>query len=164
MNFSVSEGKSIIHPTGREPVIDCARILLGLLQPSKFSRIKEEILENKMDFLSRMFGSNLPATTAQELSEKLKSSDRPMVVDVRQPEEYREGHIAGSKLIPLGELPRRLKELPQAREIVCVCASGSRSRSATKILMEAGYKGINMNGGMFTWQRSGLPVKKGTAS
>jgi phage shock protein E len=117
-----------------------------------------------MDFLSRTFGSNLPAISAQELSEKLKTSARPLLIDVRQPEEYREAHISGAKLIPLGDLDKRMKELPLEKEIVCVCASGSRSRSATKMLSAAGYNVFNMNGGMSTWQRAGLPVKKGSAA
>lgn len=117
-----------------------------------------------MNILSQLFGSPLPALNAQELNEKLKGSKRPLVIDVRQPEEYRDGHIAGAKLIPLGELGPRMKELPKDREIVCVCASGSRSRSATKTLMDAGYGVSNMNGGMFAWQRAGLPVKKGGAA
>ena len=117
-----------------------------------------------MDFLSHLFGPPLPAVSAQDLSERLKDSKRPLVLDVRQPDEYREGHIAGAKLIPLGELNQRLKELSKDKEIVCVCASGSRSSSATKMLVGAGYNAINMNGGMFTWQRAGLPVKKGSAA
>ncbi len=114
-----------------------------------------------MNFLSSLFGSSLPSLNAMELSEKLKNGKRPLVLDVRQPEEYREGHIAGSTLIPLGDLGKRLNELPKDREIVCVCATGSRSSSATKFLIGAGYQAINMNGGMFTWQRARLPVKKG---
>ena len=117
-----------------------------------------------MDFLSRLFGSPLPALSVQDLNEKLKSGKCPLVIDVRQPDEYREGHIAGAKLIPLGELSQRVKELSKDKEIICVCASGSRSHSATKMLVDAGYNAINMNGGMSTWQRAGLPVKKGSAA
>jgi rhodanese-related sulfurtransferase len=117
-----------------------------------------------MDILSRLFGTPLPAVNAQELNEKLKNGKRPLVIDVRQPEEYRDGHIAGAKLIPVGELNKRMKELPRDREIVCVCASGSRSHSATKTLIGAGYSAINMSGGMGTWQRAGFPVKKGNAA
>ena len=86
------------------------------------------------------------------------------MLDVRQPEEYRAGHIAGSKLIPLGELNRRMDKLSKDKEIVCVCASGNRSRSATKMLVRSGYNAIDMKGGMFMWQRAGLPVKKGDAA
>lgn len=116
-----------------------------------------------MNLLSSLFGAPLPAVSAQELSEKLKLNKQAIVVDVRQPEEYSAGHIAGAKLIPLGELGRRINELPKDREIICVCASGSRSRSAAKALLNAGYNAFDMSGGMFMWQRAQLPVKKGGA-
>jgi rhodanese-related sulfurtransferase len=112
-----------------------------------------------MNLLSSLFGPPLPSLNALELSEKLKNSARVLVVDVRQPEEYRQGHIANSKLLPLGELNKRINELPKNKEIVCVCASGSRSRQATKFLVGAGYNAFDMQGGMFMWQRAGLPVK-----
>jgi rhodanese-related sulfurtransferase len=117
-----------------------------------------------MSFLSSLFGPPLPSLNALELSEKLKAGNQPLVIDVRQPEEYREGHIAGSKLIPLGELDRRVNELPKGQEIICVCASGSRSRSATKFLIDAGYAAFDMNGGMFMWQRAQLPIQKGSTA
>jgi len=100
---------------------------------------------------------------AVELNEKLKNGKRPFVIDVRQPNEYRNGHIVGAKLIPLGELTQKMKKLPQSKEIVCVCASGNRSRSATRILVDAGYDATNMKGGMHAWRRSRFPVKKGDA-
>ncbi len=117
-----------------------------------------------MNLLSSIFGSSLPSLTAVELSEKLKTAKLSIVIDVRQPEEYREGHIAGSKLIPLGELSKRINELPKDKEIICVCASGSRSHSATKFLISAGFNAFDMKGGMFMWQRSKLPMKKGSAA
>jgi rhodanese-related sulfurtransferase len=117
-----------------------------------------------MDFLSKLFGSPVPAIDARELQEKLKSGKHPFILDVRQPEEFREGHISGAKLIPLGELRQHMQELPREREIVCVCASGSRSSSAARQLASAGFNVINMQGGMFVWQRAALPVKKGMAS
>jgi len=113
-----------------------------------------------MNLLQSLFGAPLPSVSAAELSEKLKNGKHPLVVDVRQPEEYRTGHINGAKLIPLGELGRRMKELPKDKEIVCVCATGSRSRSATKMLVDAGYNAVNMNGGMMVWSGRGFSVKK----
>jgi rhodanese-related sulfurtransferase len=117
-----------------------------------------------MNLLSSLFGSPLPSLNAMELNEKLKVDKQAVVLDVRQPEEYLEGHIAGSKLIPLGELNRRINELPKNKEIICVCASGSRSQSATKFLVGAGFDAFNMNGGMYMWQRAKLPVKKGNTA
>lgn len=117
----------------------------------------------KMSLLSLFFGKPVPTLNAVELSEKLKNGKRPLVIDVRQPNEYRSGHIAGAKLIPLNELRSRMKKLPQSKEIVCVCASGHRSHSATRILIGAGYNATNMKGGMHSWRGSRLPVKKGDA-
>ncbi len=113
-----------------------------------------------MGFFSKLFGSGAPSLTAAEVNEKLKFGKHPLVLDVRQPDEYRLGHIAGSKLIPLNELHRRMKELPQGREIVCVCASGSRSASAAKTLAKEGYTVFDMQGGMLAWRRAKLPVQK----
>ncbi len=113
-----------------------------------------------MGFFSKLFGAKAPSLTAAEVNEKLKFGKHPLVLDVRQPDEYRLGHIAGSKLIPLNELHRRMKELPQGREIVCVCASGSRSASAAKTLAKEGYTVFDMQGGMLAWRRAKLPVQK----
>jgi rhodanese-related sulfurtransferase len=114
-----------------------------------------------MSFLSNLFGPSAPKLSASELNEKLKFGKHPIVVDVRQPEEFHQGHIAGAKLIPLGELRKRMKELPQAREIVCVCASGSRSSSAAKVLAKEGYTVFDMQGGMLAWRHAKLPIQKG---
>ena len=113
-----------------------------------------------MDLLQSLFGPQLPSVSAAELNEKLKQAKRPFVVDVRQPEEFRTGHIVSAKLIPLGELSSRMSELPTDKEIVCVCATGSRSRSATKMLVNAGYNAVNMNGGMMVWSGKGFTTKK----
>ena len=116
-----------------------------------------------MDLLGMIFGKPVPAVNAVELNEKLKNGRRPLVLDVRQRDEYRGGHIIGAKLIPLNELGRRMKELSKDREIVCVCASGSRSSSATRMLTGAGYNAVNMKGGMSAWRRAKLAVRKGDA-
>ncbi|MBI5945773.1 MAG: rhodanese-like domain-containing protein [Chloroflexi bacterium] len=113
-----------------------------------------------MGFLSNLFGPSVPKLTAAELNEKLKFGKHPMVIDVRQPDEFRQGHIAGAKLIPLNDIRKRMKELPQGREIVCVCASGNRSNSAAKILAKEGYTVFDMQGGMLAWRRAKLPVQK----
>lgn len=116
-----------------------------------------------MNLLTAIFGKPIPSLDVSELSEKLKNGRHPLVIDVRQPEEFSTGHIAGARLVPLGDLGRKMHSLPKNREIVCVCASGNRSRSATRSLMEAGYDAHNMNGGMLAWRRAGRPVKKGDA-
>jgi rhodanese-related sulfurtransferase len=54
-----------------------------------------------------------------------------------------------------------MKDLPQGREIVCVCASGSRSNSAAKTLAKEGYTVFDMQGGMHAWRHAKLPIQKG---
>jgi rhodanese-related sulfurtransferase len=111
-----------------------------------------------------LFGKPVSTINALELNERLRNGKRPVVIDVRQPDEYRTGHIIGAKLIPLNKLGSRMKELPQSGEIICVCASGNRSGSATRMLVKAGFNAVNMKGGMLSWRRASLPVKKGDAA
>ena len=113
-----------------------------------------------MGFLSSLFGPSVPSITAEELSEKLKFGKHPLVLDVRQPDEFRTGHISGAKLIPLNELHRKMNELPKGREIVCICATGNRSASASKMLMKEGFDVLNVQGGMLAWRRAKLPIQK----
>jgi rhodanese-related sulfurtransferase len=112
-----------------------------------------------MNFLNLLFGPSIESLNAHKVEEKLKGSKRPLLIDVREPHEYKSGHIAGAKLIPLGELSKRMGELPKNKEIICVCATGNRSSSATKILVKAGYTAFNATGGMLAWRRAGFPVK-----
>ncbi len=114
-----------------------------------------------MSFLSNLFGPPVPGIEASAVPAKLNEKPKPVVLDVREPSEYAAGHIAGSTLIPLGQLASRLGELPKDREIICVCASGSRSSSAARHLLSHGYTVLNLRGGMSRWHRAGLPVKKG---
>ena len=114
-----------------------------------------------MSIFSTIFGSPVPTLKPVDVQEKLKNGNRPLLLDVREKQEMREGYISGAKLIPLGQLRNRMKELPKDREIVCVCRSGNRSRSAAKQLIAAGYSASNMKGGMLAWKWSKLPVKKG---
>ncbi|HEX5838123.1 MAG TPA: rhodanese-like domain-containing protein [Anaerolineales bacterium] len=114
-----------------------------------------------MNLFELLFGMPVSTIGAAELNDRLKNGKRPLVIDVRQPDEYRTGHIAGARLIPLNQLSKRMKDLPQNREIVCVCASGNRSGSATRILANAGLNAVNMKGGMNSWRHAGFPVKKG---
>ena len=114
-----------------------------------------------MGFLEKLFGPSVPSLAVNELSEKLKFGRHPLIVDVRNPDEFRLGHIAGAKLIPLTQLYRHLGELPKGREIICICASGSRSSSASKILAKEGFTVFNVTGGMTAWRMAKLPVQKG---
>ncbi len=112
---------------------------------------------------SGLFGKGISQIEPVQAKSKLSTQPASFLLDVRQPEEYREGHISGAKLIPLGELQRRVKELPRDREIIVVCHSGNRSSSAVRLLASAGYQAVNLRGGMINWARAGLPIQRGAA-
>jgi rhodanese-related sulfurtransferase len=114
-----------------------------------------------MSFLTSLFGETVPTVQALELQEELSSGKKLYLLDVRQPEEYLSAHIAGAKLVPLGELDRRMREVPAGRDIVCICATGHRSVPAVRKLTVAGHTARSLKNGMIAWQRAKLPVKKG---
>ena len=95
---------------------------------------------------------------AAAVAERL--ADRSVhVIDVRQPAEWRRGHIHGSLNLPLTQLASRLQGLPNDKPVVAVCASGHRSAIAARTLQRAGYQAENLKGGMHAWTRAGLPVQ-----
>lgn len=84
------------------------------------------------------------------------------MLDVREPDEWQQIRIPGATLIPLGELPQRLSELPKDQEIVVYCRSGNRSKTGAEILATAGFSGVtSMAGGVNQWSAAGLPVESG---
>ena len=98
--------------------------------------------------------------TPVQLYEKLQSDEKPFILDVRFAEEYaHDGHIAGSRLLPLSHLRQRAGELPKDKPIVCVCRSGNRSMVACEQLAQLGFTDLyNLSGGMIGWRSLGLPA------
>jgi rhodanese-related sulfurtransferase len=97
------------------------------------------------------------STDATTLAERL--DDRAVhILDVRQPAEWRHGHIRGAQNLPLLQLKSHLATLPRDKTIVTVCASGHRSNAAARTLQRAGYQVENLKGGMHAWTNAGLPV------
>jgi rhodanese-related sulfurtransferase len=87
--------------------------------------------------------------------------DGAFVLDVREPDEWAAGHIAGATLIPLGQLPDRLGEVPHDRTVVVVCRTGHRAAQGRDILLQAGFAASSMSGGMTDWIAAGMPVITG---
>jgi rhodanese-related sulfurtransferase len=78
-----------------------------------------------------------------------------VLIDVREPDEWQAGHIAGARHIPLGELQSRVAELPVDTELVVVCRSGARSGRAVGWLNQNGFDTLNLEGGMVAWAAAG---------
>lgn len=83
------------------------------------------------------------------------------IVDVREPDEWSEGHIPNAIHIPLGKLDDRAKELDPSRPVIAVCRSGRRSLVAAEALIEAGFvDAASLAGGMIAWAEAKQPVAR----
>jgi sulfur-carrier protein adenylyltransferase/sulfurtransferase len=97
-------------------------------------------------------GSNDGDIEPVEVKAKIDRGDRFVLIDVREPHEYQICNIPQAKLIPLGDLPKRVNELDSADEIIAHCKSGMRSAKAVDFLKQAGFKKVrNMKGGILAW-------------
>jgi rhodanese-related sulfurtransferase len=99
-----------------------------------------------------------PSTTAADARATAERGDA-VLLDVREPHEWKAGHAPQAKNIPLSQLHARASELTPDRRYVAVCRSGSRSRHATARLRAAGLDVVNLKGGMSGWARAGLPLE-----
>jgi hydroxyacylglutathione hydrolase len=102
--------------------------------------------------------STVPQIAARDLSESLAHGGVTLV-DVRNSNEWAEGHIAGARHIPLGYLADRIDEIPKTKPIVLQCAGGTRSAIAASILRSRGVEQvINLIGGYGDWRKANLPT------
>jgi phage shock protein E len=100
------------------------------------------------DALKQMLGGSAPATGFADLKAR-----GAQIVDVRSPDEFRDGHVEGSVNIPLGTLERSLARLRRDRPVITCCASGMRSASAKSLLERQGYPDVHNGGGWAGLQR-----------
>jgi molybdopterin/thiamine biosynthesis adenylyltransferase/rhodanese-related sulfurtransferase len=95
--------------------------------------------------------NGVPEITVGELKQKMDNGEDITVLDVREPHEYEVANI-GVKLVPLGELPRRLAEFDQNENFAIHCKTGGRSAKAVKLLQDAGFGNVyNVKGGITAW-------------
>lgn len=100
---------------------------------------------------------NIDAATVRALQQR----DDVVVLDVREPDEYAAGHIPGVQLIPMGQVPARLNEIPTDKTVIVTCRSGNRSNQITSLLRQNGFTSVhNMSGGILAWQQAGFPVER----
>jgi rhodanese-related sulfurtransferase len=85
-------------------------------------------------------------------------ADRVVLLDVREPDEWRAGHIDGSLHVPMGSVGSQLESLDAATPIVAVCRSGRRSLQVAEALARRGFDVANLDGGLLAWQQAGLPL------
>lgn len=94
---------------------------------------------------------SIPQLTPAEARDLLASRKDAVLLDVREEWEYERAHVAGSRLIPMGELPARLGELNPEDTLVVLCHHGNRSQQVAAWLQSRGYTVNNVAGGIQAW-------------
>jgi rhodanese-related sulfurtransferase len=106
-----------------------------------------------------------PEITDIDVETLAARKDEAFLLDVREPNEYRRGHVSGAINIPQAELATRLDEAPRERPILVICQTGSRSRHATQFLLQTGYTDVaNVLSGTSGWRRAGKPLVRGVSA
>nr|WP_203821878.1 rhodanese-like domain-containing protein [Actinoplanes ferrugineus] len=86
-------------------------------------------------------------------------ADGAVLLDVREPAEWRAGHAPSARHIPLRQLTARLAEVPADRPVITVCRSGVRSRQAAALLAREGRQVHNLTGGLRAWADAGMGLQ-----
>lgn len=105
--------------------------------------------------VDKMFGNQVPAVLPREVAARV--AEGWMLLDVRTDDEWANARIAGSVHIPMEELIQRLDEVDD--RVICVCAVGARSARVTQFLNAQGREAVNLEGGIYAWESSGLEIE-----
>lgn len=142
---------------------------LGLPLPDKIQEVLQPnqtaLDDDRIAFPSLAQLNQVRQLSPGDVQAALSAPTPPLLLDVREPSEYSGelGHIEGSILIPLKELPTRVSELEEHknRHVVAICRSGVRSTTAAAILTGLGFEQVsNLRGGMVDWNDQKLPITR----
>ena len=155
-----------------------APVILLLSDPAEYDKVVYSLArvgyDNVLGYLSEGLDvwakMGLPITSGDikdvepnelhQIMQSCSNGDCPAIVDVREPWEFKQGHVPGALLIPLGQLSARVSELDPERPVAVICASGNRSQSAAALLGQKGFKTVyNVSGGTGAWMYSGLELE-----
>ncbi len=103
------------------------------------------------------------STPEIDIEELAAARPSGLLVDVREPDEYAQGHVPGAVLMPMGQLADRVDEIGKTSPVFVICASGNRSSAMTDLLLSAGINAVSVAGGTSAWERSGRPLEEGLA-
>lgn len=101
----------------------------------------------------RVTENSIPAVQVEAVPDPLP--EELTVLDVREDDEWEAGHLDGATHLPLAELPARVDEFSESRQVLVYCKSGGRSARATALLRNAGIDAFNLDGGVIAWARAG---------
>jgi hydroxyacylglutathione hydrolase len=157
----VSYGGAAI-PTDRPIILAVSEAALDETLAALYS-IGMDSVEGWLTTDELLAGQSLDRTTQTTVDEAARraASGSAVILDVRAPSEWEEGHIVGAKHIPLASLEQRIAEVPSDRPVILQCGSGSRSSVAAAILRSKGVHNVeNMKGGIGAWKKAELPIER----
>lgn len=122
------------------------------VQPPRFQKVRQYNLGFlEQPPIEKTYDMKDLQITVEQLKAQLDKGEVPVILDVREPREYKTANIGGV-LIPLGEVPKRMSELDKGKEIVVHCHHGGRSQRAVEFLYENGFSNVkNLVGGIDAW-------------
>ncbi len=106
---------------------------------------------------------NVEVIPPEEFSTRISSDPTAYLLDVRKPEEYAAGHIAGAHLsnwLDTEYFKQKAVQLDKTKTIYIYCRSGRRSNDAAQYLASQGYKVVDLSGGILAWEEHKLPIER----
>ena len=132
-------------------------VVMLLLAACGGSTTTDQVVQNDLAVASLELAPEVDIHTVAEI----KDREDVFLLDVREQWEYDEGHIPGVTLLPIGEVPARLDEIPTDKEVIVTCRSGNRSGQVTDYLRQNGFDNVhNMQGGIVAWDEAGYEVAR----
>jgi rhodanese-related sulfurtransferase len=101
--------------------------------------------------------NGMPEVSATEAKQLIDAGAQ--VVDVRTEVEYTEGHIPGSRHIPMADVQREASSLDQTQPLILYCRSGNRSGPAAEAFAASGWEASSIEGGLIAWADAGLELE-----
>ncbi|MFP5219265.1 MAG: thioredoxin [Actinomycetes bacterium] len=129
----------------------------GALPPAALAQLITAVRGLDMGELRASSGGGIEVDI-EELERAL--ADGALVLDVREPEEHAEGHVAGTRLVPLRTIPSVVGELPRDRPVYLLCRVGQRRLDAAHYLVQEGVDARSVAGGTVAWEASGRPLQR----
>ncbi|MGC5584799.1 thioredoxin [Ornithinimicrobium sp. W1665] len=132
----------------------------GALPPAALEQVVQAVRDLDMDDVrAQVEAQQAMADSPVEISAEdfaRRHAERDVtLVDVREPAEYRAGHLPGAELVPMRSVADKADELPRDEPVYVICATGNRSRSMTEVLRRAGVEAYSVAGGTQAWAAGG---------
>ncbi|WP_462287428.1 thioredoxin [Nostocoides sp.] len=147
------EGILVFAQPGALPATGLAQVIAGV-KGLDMAQVHAEMAKQREVF-------DKPREITQDDLVTALAEDGTVLVDVREPMEYRAGHVPGAQLMPLGRLGDTVDELPTDRRVLVICQSGKRSLTATDALRQRGIEAYSVAGGTSAWAEAGRQIVTG---